>query len=491
MHIDLPRDPGPVCSVTTGAGRLEGRQTGEVVRFLGIPYAKTPTGKARFRRPERLEHWGGVRSADSFASVAPQLPDPGFYPGDPDAMPPRPMSENCLYLNVWTPVSPGPHPVLVWLHGGSQLIGGTSRPVYDGSMFARAGITCVTVGYRLGAFGFLELGKQFGTEYVDSGNCALRDQLAALEWVRDNISSFGGDPAQITLGGESAGGKNVAALMAAPAAQGLFHAAIVISGGADTVSSRPEAEAVVQRILDLARLPAGHLLDASADQILAWQAMLLRSGIRKLPFRPVYGGDFLPQSPLSAIRDGRGASVPLLIGTSRDECFPAVEALSAVEPWRQDQLSHLDPETLTVIEKRLRSAHPELTWKESRLRVLSAEEYGLPSVRLADAHTSAGNSTWMYRHDRCLTAGPFAGFAPHVSDLNWVWGQIPDAQELRGVDDLHISICSFVKDRRASWDQYDLPRRRTALFGNSRCLVDDPSRNIRSFFEDSVDATFE
>jgi len=484
MHIDLPRDAASVCYVTTGAGTLEGRQTGEAIRFLAIPYARPPIGKARFRPPESLEHWVGVRSADSFASVAPQLPDPGFYPGDPDAMPPCPMSEDCLYLNVWTPVSPGPHPVLVWLHGGSQLIGGTSRPVYNGSMFARAGITCVTVGYRLGMFGFLELGKQLGTAYVDSGNCALRDQLAALEWVRDNIASFNGDLTQITLGGESAGGKNVAALMAAPAAQGLFHAAIIISGGADTVSSQAEAEAVAERIVSVGGVSASQLLDASTEQILTWQATLLRSGIRKLPFRPAYGGDFLPQSPLSTIKGGWGASVPLLIGTSHDESLPTVQAMIAEEPWQQDQLSHLDPEMLTAIEMRLRSVQPELTWRESRLRVLSAEEYGLPSLRLADAHASSGNPTWMYRHDRGLMAGPFAGFAPHVSDLNWVWGHLLDVPKLRGVDDLHVTVCSFVKERSASWDQYSIPRRRTAIFKNSRCVVDDPSRNTRGLFED-------
>ncbi|WP_179213893.1 carboxylesterase/lipase family protein [Rhizobium sullae] len=488
MHTDLPQDPDSVCSVMTEAGRIEGRQTGEAVQFLAIPYAKAPTGEARFRSPESLEHWAGVRPAGSFASVAPQLPDPGVYPGDPDAMPPRPMSEDCLYLNVWTPGSPGPHPVLVWLHGGSQLVGGTSRPVYDGSVFARAGIICVTVGYRLGAFGFLELGEQLGTEYVDSGNCALRDQLAALEWIRDNIAGFGGDPAQITLGGESAGGKNVAALMAAPAAQGLFHAAIVISGGADTVSSRAEAEAVTQRFIDIAGFPASHLLDASMEKILTWQAMLLRSGIRKLPFRPVYGGDFLPRSPLAAIEHGQGVSVPLLIGTSRDESLPAVQAMIAEESWRQDQLSHLNPERLAAVETRFRAAYPELTWRESRLRLLSAEEYGLPSVRLADAHASAGNPTWMYRHDRGLAAGPLAGFAPHISDLNWVWGRSSDAQHRRGMDDLHITICNFVKENRASWDQYSVPHRRTALFGNSRCVVDDPSRNIRNLFEDTADA---
>ncbi|UIJ82217.1 carboxylesterase/lipase family protein [Rhizobium leguminosarum] len=485
MHIDLSRDPGSVCTVTTGAGRLEGRRTGAAIRFLAIPYAKAPTGKARFRPPEKPEHWAGVRSADSFASVAPQLPDPGFYPGDPDAMPRRPMSEDCLYLNVWTPVSSGPHPVLMWLHGGSQLIGGTSRPVYDGSNFARAGITCVTVGHRLGAFGFLELGTQLGAEYVDSGNCALRDQLVALKWVQDNIASFGGDPNQITLGGESAGGKNVAALMATSAAQRLFHAAIVISGGADTVSSREEAEAVTQRFTEASGVSAAQLIDASVEQILTWQAMLLRSGIRKLPFRPVHGGNLLPQSPLSAIKDGRGASIPLLIGTSRDESVPVVQAMNAEDPWRQDQLSHLDPEALTAVERRLRSAYPELTWRESRLRLLSAEEYGLPSVRLADSHASVGNPTWMYRHDRGSAAGPFAGFSPHVSDLEWVWGHFPGSHKLCEVDDLHATVCSFVKERRASWDPYCVPHRRTALFGNSRRVVEDPSRSIRSLFEDT------
>ena len=142
---------------------------------------------------------------------------------------------------------------------------------------------------------------------------------------------------------------------------------------------------------------------------------------------------------------------------------------------------------LAAIERRLRSGYPELTWRERRLRLLSAEEYGLPSVRLADAHASAGNPTWMYRHDRGLAAGPFAGFSPHVSDLNWVWGHLPDSQKLCEVDDLHVTVCSFVKEKRASWDPYSVPHRSTALFGNSRCVVDDPSHDIRRFFEDTTD----
>src|SRR5207244_2061062 len=167
----------------------------------------------------------GIRRATDFADAAPQPADAGFFPGDPDAMPPVPMSENCLCLNVWAPATGGPYPVLIWLHGGSQVLGGTARPVYDGAAFARQGIVCVTVGFRLGIFGYLELGELLGPDYAGSGNDGLADQLAALRWVRDNITAFGGDIGRVTLGGESAGAKNVAALMASPLARGLFQAA--------------------------------------------------------------------------------------------------------------------------------------------------------------------------------------------------------------------------------------------------------------------------
>ncbi|MGO4287394.1 carboxylesterase family protein, partial [Bosea sp. TAB14] len=156
---------GEALTVDTPFGRLRGVLSGGIRSFKGVPYAAAPIGPLRFRPPQPLAPWTGLREATTFAPAAPQPADPGFYPGDPDAMPAVPTSEDCLYLNIWSPAEAGPHPVLVWLHGGGQSVGGTSRPVYDGAVFARAGITCVTIGHRLGLLGFLEGGRIFGEEF--------------------------------------------------------------------------------------------------------------------------------------------------------------------------------------------------------------------------------------------------------------------------------------------------------------------------------------
>ncbi|HUB77227.1 MAG TPA: carboxylesterase family protein, partial [Bryobacteraceae bacterium] len=214
--------------VRIDSGALKGAVQGAVVSFKGIPYAAPPTGPNRWRPPQPVTPWQGVRLAVNYASDCMQLP----FPSDAAPLGTSP-AEDCLYLNVWTPAHrSGGMAVMVWIYGGGYVNGGSSPAVYDGTHFAEHGVVFVSFNYRLGRFGFFAfpaLTKEDANGPL--GNYAFLDQIAALKWVRKNIAKFGGDPANVTLFGESAGGGSVLTMMTTPLARGLFHRAIIESGG--------------------------------------------------------------------------------------------------------------------------------------------------------------------------------------------------------------------------------------------------------------------
>ncbi|MET3892177.1 para-nitrobenzyl esterase [Bosea sp. OAE506] len=491
-HASREAAPDERVIVDTPFGRLCGGRSGEILCFKGVPYAAAPVGPLRFRPPQPIPPWAGTREALGFAPVAPQPPDPGFYPGDPDAMPPMPASEDCLYLNIWTPAAAGPHPVLVWLHGGSQTVGGTSRPVYDGAAFARAGITCVTVGHRLGLLGFLEGGRLFGEHFRGSGNNALRDIVSALGWVRQAIVTFGGDPGRVTIGGESAGAKNVAALLAAPSATGLFHAAFSSSGGGDTIHGVDEADAIAARALALAGGDWQRLLTMPIADLIALQTQLGGEEVRRQPFRAVLDGAFLPQTPRRLLPR---QPVPLLIGTARDEVAaffggPQHGSGTPPEAWDARQLMHLAPSLMAEAEARALRLWPGLPASTRRLWLLTAEEYELPSIRLAEAHAAAEGPVWVYRNDRPLTAGPFAGLAPHVADLGLIWNQPGPYGQPAALGDcsMHDAVIAFVRTGAVPWPKYDAASRATQVFDSGGAkLQTDPSQDLRRIFDGLFD----
>lgn len=304
--------------VKTSSGSLEGEQRNDGLVFRGIPFAKPPVGPLRFRPPEPPDPWTGVRAATRFGPGGPQ----GVNPVE-SVLPVfvSETSEDCLYLNVFTPDTIGKRPVLVWIHGGGNITGAGSQRLYDGSeLIQRGDIVVVTLNYRLGIFGFLHGRSVAGEAFPTSGNEALLDQVAALQWVQKEIAAFGGDPNNVTIAGESAGGTNVAALMGVPAARGLFHKAIMQSTG--TVGhhlSLERAARVFSAILDAAGLTpanAGQLRDFSGEGLLDLQT---RVGMVNGAFGPVIDGDVLPRSTYEAIEDGETAGVPIIVGTVRDE----------------------------------------------------------------------------------------------------------------------------------------------------------------------------
>ena len=311
------------------AGRLVGVRKEGVSVFWGVPYAQPPVGPLRFRPPVEGTPWEGVRQARSFGSIAHQ------FPTDLEQMQGRldlPQSEDCLTLNIWTPQpDTARRPVMVWIHGGAYLNGTGAAEWFDGTSFAtRHDVVLVTINYRLAVFGYLHLAG-LSPEEVGSGNCGLLDQIAALQWVADNIASFGGDPDNVTVFGESAGAMSVGVLLGTPGAAGLFHRAILQSGAASNVTTAEDATAVAVAVLAALGLsPDGEgvtrLRELPASEIMAAYGAVAVShapdmaAARIVPtFAPVVDGAVLPQEPLRAIREGASSSVPVMIGTNRDE----------------------------------------------------------------------------------------------------------------------------------------------------------------------------
>jgi len=218
--------------VETRYGKVQGSKQGSISVWKGIPFAQPPTGERRFRSPQPPEPWTGVREATAFSPMAPQVQEaPAGLVGANRAVDLRPMSEDCLSLNIWSPgADQEKRPVMVWIHGGAFTLGSASDPWYDGTSFAaNHNIVVVTLNYRLGILGFVYLKNLAGADAGYTGNCGLLDQIAALHWVRENIAAFGGDPDNVTVMGESAGAMSIGTLLGMPAAHGLFQRAVLQS----------------------------------------------------------------------------------------------------------------------------------------------------------------------------------------------------------------------------------------------------------------------
>ena len=229
----------------TTSGPIQGRVKDDVVLFSGVPYAAAPVGPLRFRAPQPHEGWEEVRQTTRFGLAAPQVATGGMTNTVP-----VPWSEDCLYLNISTPaVDDNRRPVFIWIHGGGYRSGQGAVPWYNGASFANRGdIVTVSINYRMGVFAFADLSR-FGDDYATSGANGTLDQITAIRWVRENIAAFGGDPEQITIGGESAGGFSVATVLASPLAQGLFRGAIPQSGAAHHTLSKADGEQCTDLLL--------------------------------------------------------------------------------------------------------------------------------------------------------------------------------------------------------------------------------------------------
>jgi para-nitrobenzyl esterase len=339
-------------SVKTPAGSVLGLEVDGVHSFRGIPYAEAPFGDRAFQRPAPVRRWDGRRDCTRFGDVVPQA---GMIPPFGEIFGPRGrQSADCLNLNVWTP-DPGSAglPVAVWLHGGGFYSGSGSDPWYHGTPFARAGVVTITLNYRLGVFGFLDVDELFPISDGCQGNAGLADVLCALHWVQQNVESFGGDPHNVTVFGQSAGAMLIAALMASPAGSGLFRRAILQSGAGNFGISRESAEIVARALLEelgvetgdldgFLRVPASALFEAQMN--LRYRAMagdlpaVFPPGCDDwlIPMQPVVGTDLLPRRPLEAIASGSAADVSIIVGSASDEMriFSELTAVNSTTPER-------------------------------------------------------------------------------------------------------------------------------------------------------------
>jgi para-nitrobenzyl esterase len=496
----------------TTAGQLAGSHNDGVMRFAGIAFAAAPVGARRFAAPAAAEPWDGVRDATGFGQVAPQSAgtiEMLAGAGAPD------WDEDCLTLNVFTPSLDGDRPVMVWIHGGGFTGGSGSIPWYDGSQLVRRGdVVVVTLNYRLGAFGWLYLGG-VDPAWASSGNAGLLDQVAALQWVQDNISSFGGDPQRVTVFGESAGAMSVATLMGTPAATGLFSGAIAQSGaahnvwdtaGAHELTARIMAELGVTDVAGLQAVDATALLAAQnkvATELTSERVQRANADVLGLPFGPVLDGEVLPVMPLEAIASGSAANVALLTGTTREEWRLFGMMLRSVddEEMLLRRLGRMveDPHQMSSV---YRQAHDDASHDAMWNQIMTDRVFRIPAIRLAETQaTHQSDATFMYLFEWASTAFDGRLGSCHALEIPFVFDNLTQ----RGVtmftgddppqglsDAMSDAWLAFAHRRNPShpdlpdWPAYDTDARATMHFGVTNRLEHDPAGGIRLAWDGSL-----
>ncbi len=481
-------------------GKVQGTQEGSVYVWKGIPFARPPIGSLRFRPPQPPEAWTGVRDATAFGPISAQPPIAmeNFFGAAK-----VPSGEDCLHLNIWSPGADNARrPVMFWIHGGAFVGGSGSMPWYNGTAFAVNGdVVVVTINYRLGALGFLHLADLGDENYVFSSNCGILDQIAALEWVRDNIAAFGGDPANVTIFGASAGAMSVGTLLAMPASQGLFKRAILQSGAAHSVARPKAATRVASDFLTALGLDtdqAAELIDIPVDQLLAAQNKVF-SSTGLVAFQPVVDGITLQRKPADAIADGSARGVDILIGTNRNE----MKFFTVMDPRQasvnESLLKRLFGANAEQALDTYRAALPEELSVNAWIDLTTDRTFRVPAIRLAEGQSRRGERVWMYRFDWLSSAFGGRLGACHALEIPFVWnnldqpgvagltGNSPTRQSL--ADRMHAAWIAFAHTGNPNtssipdWPAYDTERRATMIFDETCRVENDPQANERRLWE--------
>jgi para-nitrobenzyl esterase len=484
--------------VETQYGKVQGAASGPIFVWKGIPYAKPPLADLRFRAPQAPSPWTGVRNATAFGHTSPQssLVMQGFMNATAE-----PAGEDCLFLNIWSPrAGDERRPVLFWIHGGAFTIGSGSIPWYDGTSFATNGdVVVVTINYRLGALGFLHLADLGGEDAGFSSNCGLLDQLAALQWVRDNIAAFGGDPHNITVFGESAGAMSIGSLLAMPAAKGLFQRAILQSGASHTVQNGKNATRVASNLLTILGLnKTTELVDVPLEKFLDAQNKASASS-RGLAYQPVVDGITLPRQPIEAIAHGSADGVSLLVGTNRDEMrlFTMIDPAQAT--YDMTTLERLFGAKAPEVAATYDADRPEPSSSDAWIDFLTDRTFRIPAIRLAERQSAQSSSVWMYRFDWPTPAFGGTLKACHALEIPFVWnnldklgvnmltGDSPARQKVAQA--MHAAWIAFARGGNPNtpdlpqWPSYDTEHRATMLFNEECQAVNDPQSAERQLWQ--------
>ena len=520
MAASVPKDASaqsyPV--VETAYGQVRGVAANGVSSFKGIPYGASTAARNRFMPPVAPPLWAGVRDALSYGPTAPQNPssmrglvDPrsafAAY-GDRDGIV---ESEDCLVLNVWTRAASDnrQRPVMVWLHGGGFQASSGSPPIYDGSNLVRRGdVVVVSVNHRLGALGYTFFAGIGGDEFGAARNVGMLDLIAALEWVRDNIAKFGGDPRTVTIFGESGGGQKVSTLLAMPAAKNLFHRAVIQSGPGFRMNKAAHAEQVAEMLLAELGLNRGQLREAQTvpvERIVAAQAAVQAKLGARVPgfiqgFSPVVDGVTLPHHPFDPAAPDVSAEVPLIIGYNRTEMtlFVATDpkAFSLDESELHKRAGRLLGADADRVIEIFRKEHPGAS--PSELMFLIGTEYPTAaySRKIAERKAAAGGApAYLYRFDWETPVSGGRLKSPHALEIPFVFDNVgaplaarlaPDRPDVTALAHaMSERWIAFARtgdpnaDQAPRWPAYSASERATMIF-NSECRVEkDPNQADR------------
>ena len=508
-------------TVSIHQGKLEGDDQGGLFVFKGVPFAAPPVGARRWLAPEKPESWTGLRDARRFGAVSHQnqvmLSALSAMVVDGE------QSEDCLYLNVWTPALDGKRrPVMVWIHGGAFTIGSGSQPLYDGSVLARRGdVVVVTINYRLGPLGFLRLADVTNGKIPATGNEGMLDQVAALRWVRDNIAEFGGDPGNVTIFGESAGGMSVGTILAMPSARGLFHKAIPQSGASHTGASVARANRTAERVLSKLGVhpgDAGAIRALTPEQLLT--GTLLDDGRTPDPelgmaYQPVVDGTHVPRAAIEMVGDGTASGVAVMVGSTLEEwklfslMDPSLHKLdrAGLGARVSRRLTAAAADALIDTYEKARAARGEsVTPAELFTAIETDRTFRMPGVRLAQVQRRHDSRVYSYLFTWPSPAMGGVLGSCHALELGFVFGtnSLPGMTMFAGAGPAAEKLAAQMQDAwlafarsgdpscesAGTWEGYTEARRPTMVFGANTKLEDAPRDQERRAWDAIPDRIF-